>query len=388
MIKIYRFIFVLLFLFFLIFFGVFLNVKEGYEDKSQFENRLLFQVKDIKNTQDVEKYISDHIPFREELIRIYFSANLKAPQAIQTNIEGKDEWVFLGKNPTGTNLPVLAVFQNKILLSQKQLLKMVDNVKKVKQYCDENKIKFYLMFPPDKSRVYSFLMPSYIVRKNNLSVVEEFLRLLPKDINVISLEKELIDEAVKTYTQETDSLLYYKEDTHWTEEATFLAYQLLMSKIKIDFPEINVLSRDDFNIDLKIVYLPYYIGSGPIFGRGNIQLPKFEHKTNWYNYFTYKNIDDVQIIWDKNFKQSINSNINANPLNVYIVGDSFACYLHPFLSSTFHHVRAYRFNMPGEDESNWGIKFNERKKEFEKEKPDILIFSISDLKLRELLRVD
>ena len=79
-------------------------------------------------------------------------------------------------------------------------------------------------------------------------------------------------------------------------------------------------------------------------------------------------------------------NTDTTPLNVYVIGDSFACYLHAFLSATFHRVRAYRFNMPRD--RNAGIWFNERKKEFEEEKPDILILSISDLKLKDLLRID
>jgi len=381
--KIYRLIFIGLFLEFIVFFSVFLDVKK---EISLFENRSLFEKTNIKNTTDVEKYVSDHIPFREDMLKIYFSANLKMPVGIQKILVGQDNWLFMGTNPTANNLPVIPSYQNKEIFAQKEINQAVHNIKRIKKWCDEHNVRLYLIFPPDKTRVYAQFMPDYIVRQNNLSPVERFVSFLPNDITVIPIERKLIDLAQKNYAQGITKLLYYKEESHWSEEGAFLAYQELMRGIKKDFSEVKILTRDDFLIEPKSPYNPYDIGYGPKFTHGNLILPNFDMPENLYNHFEYKNIKDIKVVWDKNFKHSTNSNTDTTPLNVYVIGDSFACYLHAFLSATFHRVRAYRFNMPRD--RNAGIWFNERKKEFEEEKPDILILSISDLKLKDLLRID
>ncbi len=345
------------------------------------ENRSLTKWSAVqKNGREVfEKYISDRIPFRDNLLMFYFSLNLKLDILNQQNLEGKDGWMFQNKNDVSHNLPVLDSFQNKDLLSQSQLNTMVANVQKIKKYCDENNIKFYLIFPPDKSRIYPQFMPSYILRKKAPSLVERFISYLPKDISVVPLERELTE-----YAQTSEDLLYYKEDTHWSEDGAFFAYHQLIKAIKKDFSAVQVLTKDDFVVEKNIIYDLYNTRKEPVFFYGNQYMPKYGRTPSLYNHYTYKRQTDVTVVRANNFNNSTNK--NGYPLNIYIVGDSFACYLHPFFSATFQRVRGYRFNMPKEEK--WGILFNDRKREFTIEKPDILIFSISDLKLKDLLMVD
>ena len=95
-----------------------------------------------------------------------------------------------------------------------------------------------------------------------------------------------------------------------------------------------------------------------------------------------KNKENIQIEYDGQFRYS--KNPNGLPYNVYIIGDSFATYLHNFFIASFQGVMAYRIN---ESNKAWGIYFNERKKEMLEQKTDILILSISDLKLKDFLRI-
>lgn len=67
-----------------------------------------------------------------------------------------------------------------------------------------------------------------------------------------------------------------------------------------------------------------------------------------------------------------------------MIGDSFAYYLLPFLIPTFSHFRMHRFNENGTG-ALWGIRWQEREKELLNNKIDILILSISDQKLEELM---
>ena len=373
--QIYRYFFLFLFFITICFFSVLSKSRGGV---SAFENRQLTEWTKITDTKNVEKYISDHLPLREKLLTIYFSLNLKLSAINQAVIEGKDGWFFKGENNTVYNLPAIPSFQNKKVLSEAQHLQIISNLQKVQAYCDENNIKFYLMFPPDKHRIYAQFMPNGILRHKNLSPKKQLTSLLPENIRLIPLEQNMIDEAKKNLY-----LTYYKEESHWNENGAFFAYQQLMKEIKKDFPEVNILFKEDFVIKKEKVWNVYNVSNKPNFFNGNQYQPKYGLKPNLYDHFIYKKQNDIKVDWRGNFRSSVNK--SGNPLSVYIVGDSFACYIHPFLSATFRRVRSHRFNMPREV---WGIKFNERKKEFEQEKPDILIFSISDLKIKDLLKVD
>ena len=375
--KIYQIAFFLLPLVFLLFLGFFLETSKTTSD---LESRKLTPLpgKFYIQRNSFEKYISDHLPFREPLLSLYFSLNLKLLSSETNNIIGKDGWIFQIKNDTTNNLPVLLSYKNYTLLSHNEKKTIIKNLLYIQEWCDENKVKFYLLFPPDKGRIYARFVPEFILRRNKESSVAQLKKHIPQKINVIPLEKELTDLSFKT-----NEHIYFKEDTHWSEDGAFFVYQELIKKIKNDFPKLNPLSKKDFYIVKTIPFVPYQTGNYLLFKHGNQYMPQLLKKNAVYNHYSYKNINEIKIQREFNFKDSTYS--KGHPLNVYIIGDSFATYLHPFLSATFSRVRAYRFNLPG---SKWGIKFNERIKEFQKEKPDILILSVSDLKLKDLLKVE
>lgn len=375
--KIYQFLFLLSPLCLLFFLGLFLDTEKT---KSELESRNLSEIptNPFIQRKNFETYISEHIPFREKLLTIYFSLNLKLSSIQTQNIVGKNNWIFAVKNPENYNLPVLKSYQNYQLLTHAETKRIIQNLKNIKKWCDNNNIKLYLMFPPDKSRIYSQFVPNFILRKNNDSPVIQLKKQIPDEINVVPLEKELID-----FSLISKDLLFYKEESHWSEEGAFFAYQQLIKKIKQDFPDILPLTKNDFFITQTQPFRPYEVANFPQFGNGNQYLPQLINNKTLYNHFSYKNKDDIQIHWNKNFRHSTYD--KGFPLNIYIIGDSYATYLHPFLSATFKRVRSFRFNMPKE---KWGIQFNARKKEFKTEKPDILILSVSDLKLKDLLEVD
>lgn len=374
--KIYYSLFVLIPLCVLMFLGFCLDIRKN---ESQLESRRLSVMPQnpFAQRKELEAYISDHIPFREKILTVYFSLNLKLASLNTQSIVGKENWIFLVKNPVQYNLPVLKSYQNYKLLTHTEQEKIIENLKYIKKWCDENNVKFYLMFPPDKSRIYNRFMPDFILRKNNDSPVVQLKKQIPKDITIVPLEKEMIELSFQN-----NELLYYKDESHWSEEGAYFAYQQLMKKIKEDFSKIKTLSRDDFFITKTLPYRPYDVGRYPKIGKGNQYQPKLTEKYITYNHFTYKKKNDIQVHWDKNFRHSTYN--NGQQFNVYIIGDSYATYLHHFLSATFQRVRAFRFNMPKE---KWGIQFNERIKEFNVEKPNILILSVSDLKIKDLLKV-
>ena len=332
----------------------------------------------LSEPEPLEKYIADHLLFRDHLIGFYFKLGLGFNFGTDAVFIGKDNWLFQKTHPLQHNLPTIKSYQNKVLFSNNEHVKIIQNLMKIKKLCDENHIRLYVMFPPDKHRIYARYMPSYIFRDKRQSPVKQLVSLLPGEINIVPLEDMLLKNSYSP-----KELLYYKQDSHWSEEGAFLVYQQLMKSIQKDFPKIHALSKQDFNIEKRTdIYSPYYnwINNAPIFAGGSLLIPGMKY-TQKYNHYEFKHEKDIRIEHDMHFISS--TYLFGIPLRVYIIEDSFATYLHSFLSATFMYVHAYRFNPPGKP--SWGIHFWDRLKEMQADKTNILILSISDLKLKDLL---
>ena len=376
--KIYYFLFVFIPLIGLFLMGVFLDAEKI---ESPRERRTLAEKpKSIwKETQKLESYLSDHLPLRDKMLDWYFGLGLSFDFGTEKIIIGKNDWLFLKKHDTTYNLPVMESYQNKVLFSDKQHMKIIENLMHIKRQCDTHNIRLYLLFPPSKDRIYAQYMPSYILRDKRPSPVKQLVNLLPTELNVVPIEDLLIREA-----RISKEPLYFKQDSHWAEEGAFIVYQQLMQYIQKDFPDLKAKAKDDFKIEkINDVFSPYFnLKSGTVFGKGSFLLPGMDqYNTLKYNHYTYKDIENVTIKKSSVFISSIYP--QGFPLKVYIIGDSFATYLHPYLSATFQYVHAHRFNPMGE--GNWGIHFNERMKEMIEDGTNILIISVSDLKLKDLL---
>lgn len=380
--KVLKFLFVAVLLGCLFFMGVFLDVNAV---RSERERRMLEKLPSFTfatfKGEKVEKYIADHIPMREKLLDLYFISGMNVYMDVKNTIVGKDGWLFQGARMDRFNVHNLKSYQNKLILSEKQHQKMVHNLQKIKRWCDENNIKLYLMFPPDKHRIYDRYMPAYILREPRPSLVKQFVSKVPPSINVVPLE-DTLRQAAKT----SEYPLYYKTESHWAQEGAYLAYLELMKKIEQDFPNVRPLTRDDFYITrVNKVWSPYQLKKKIPMTKGNLWVQGMPYDTNpIYSHYTFKKEKDITVIRDTQFKSS--DYPGGAPYHVYIIGDSYGAFLHPFLSATFLHVAAYRFNMA--KRKDWGIHFKDRKPEILKNKTDILILSVSDLKIFDLLRTD
>lgn len=375
--KIYYFLFAFLPMLALLLMGILLDTQKTESLK---ERRTLAKKPEsiFWESQKLENYISDHLPLRDTMLALYFGSGLGFDFGTETVLIGKNDWLFLKKHNTTYNLPVIESYQNKVLFSDREQNQIISNLLKMKQMCDEQHIRLYLIFPPNKDRIYPQYMPSYVLREKRLSPVKQLVSLFPEEITVVPVEDMLIRGS---YTSEAP--LYYKRDTHWSEEGSFLAYQQLMKYIQKDFPNVTPKTKDDFDIKkMNKVYTPYYgLTKSLLFGGGCLFLPGMKNDDTLYNHYTYKNIQDIVNVKANKDAQFISAeNPNGFPLKVYIIGDSFATYLHPYLSATFQYIHAHRFNS-----GSWGIHFYDRMKEMMEDKTDILILSISDLKLKDLL---
>lgn len=117
------------------------------------------------------------------------------------------------------------------------------NLKKMRQWAEKNNIKLYMVIVPVKESIlYSRL------GKGVPGDTREYDRWVEKlrrksGIDIVYPKKELL-RAART----AKDLLFFKQDHHYTEYGAFLIYRELMKRIKRDYPDIPVLSENDFDV--------------------------------------------------------------------------------------------------------------------------------------------
>lgn len=348
--------------------------------KSERERRMLAKKPESFwfNDRQTEDYLADHILFRDKFLDFYFEIGMGFDLNTPGALIGKEKWLFQNHFGNAWNLHNTQSYQNKQLLTGDEIKKIAENVQKMQQWCQENNILLYVLFPPDKHRIYARFMPSYILREDRASLVKQVIEALPSDIAVIPLEDELTE-----LSYQSKEPIYYLTESHWSEEGVFQVYLLLMNRIKQNIKELSILSKNDFNLTkTNLVFSPYMVSHQIPMTRGNLYFAGMKgYDKPIYTRYHFKDEQNVKSTREKQFRFSDYE--KGNPDRVYIIGDSYGSYLHAFLSASFSHVRAYRFN---ESSKKWGIFWDERKKEMLEDKTNVLILEISDLKLKELLR--
>lgn len=374
----FKIIFIVLFFIFLFGMGISLNF---FKTTSEEENRKLLTFANVKSVAQLDKFLTDHFVFREHFIKFTKKINHLFPARL-TNfasehiIQGSNGYNFLNNNRAlRRNLYSVASYQNKTLLTNDQEHAILKNIKEISAWATENNIKSYIAFPPDNMRSCDQFVPAYILRKNQKSAVQILSEKIHSDIHVVPLE-----DKIKEMAKKTNEPACYKTDSHWTEFAAFTAYQEIIKEIQKDFPDLYIAQETDFNVSkISTPYLivNYTFGRSPFLEGGSVTLVwNDEVKKTLYKHYMPK------MSFTSHFEKFRYNSTNPNgKYNAYIISDSFGANTLFFFSSSFKEVNWWNFNRGG------GIYFNERKKEMKESKTDILIFLISDLKLRDLLRI-
>lgn len=113
----------------------------------------------------------------------------------------------------------------------------------LRKWAKKNGIKMYVVVLPVRENVLADKLGLGAPR--DTPEFDDWLKRLEQrtGVDFIYPKQELIDAAA-----ESKYPVAYKNDHHYTEYGAFLTYRLLMKRIRRDFPDIPVLTENDFNI--------------------------------------------------------------------------------------------------------------------------------------------
>ena len=225
--------------------------------------------------------------------------------------------------------------------------------------------KLYFVIAPNKNTVYPDYMPEGYT-----------MALQSAGITAIDLRG-----AMAAAVQEVpERNLYYKYDTHWNNHAGYFAYRAAMDMIKVDFPNVVIHDKSEYQINYCETYmkdLAYYLGYysrlkdyGPVYtlksGR-TARLINYTPKAGWGQFtFAYEAQDGYS---DRLYYFQYKNDYNQNAPNAYIMRDSYSIAMVPFLKDSFH-----------KSTYNWTFDFSES--DILNSDADVIIVIVAERNLR------
>lgn len=269
-----------------------------------------------------QSYFNDRFAYRNSIIDFY--GKLKYEKIGFTNMTGdiafgKDNWLFYHEKD----------YLDRIAkpFTEKELQTLHYNLVVTTTWFNQHGIKYYLIIPPMKPRIYFDKIPNYMKISTDFSRLEQFNSYLNKNskIQLIDVRSELIEEK-KSHQ------VYYKTDTHWNQRGAFVAYTKIINTLNLDFPELQPIKISE----MKQTSMEFLGDLMPFLGhKSAIETTEslFEPKDTTLKPQLVRSVippDDSSHrleVWE--------TTKSLSNLKIYVVRDSFSENLKKFLSLNF-----------------------------------------------------
>lgn len=272
--------------------------------------------------QNFSRWLSDHFACRDQLLEAnaFLSRTLRYPCQLSANTTGgRDGWFF-----DHIGIPTMRNYHNLDAFPESQMAETTQRLKYLNEYCEKHGKKLYLLFLPEKFRVYGEYFPSAPkIRPDSESALALFVEYLRKNAPELKTVYP-VDTLLK---HKNECPLYFKTDIHWTEMGGFLGGQELLAAIRKDFPDLPETSF----LETK----PRTCVYGDLFDYSNRQIPG--DRTTLY----------PEPVLPANYVDSPLGPITCidnyeRKYKVFCVHDSFLIAMTPLLGNTFREVRGIR----------------------------------------------
>lgn len=350
-----------------------------YFDKVLSENNKLKNKECIKIKfnqfyfKNLEDFINDRYYTKPLLIHfnrdLFYNLSFRYPHSEKKVIDKKTNWLW--------GYQSLISYQNQMseLEYKKLLYSIYKGLSIFNGYCRSNNISFYVFVLPSKESIYHLPFS----QKNFDNDFIEFIHDVDKndEFHTIFPLKELQKEAAK------GKLLYYKTEHHLTDDGMYFAYNLLMHKIKADYPDVHITDKKEYNISQN-----YYIRSdnrrsfsyGYTCHSSGLTIQQCEKFHDYpYTYYVHKNASELksEAIREPNLLMEKFHFDKGADYKVLLIGNSNIEALSNFLPYSFKDVYKLRLNGPEKISTTNQYKvLKNYKTVIEEFKPDIIIFCV------------
>lgn len=298
--------------------------------------------------EKASSFVEEHYAFRNTFFfsNALLHAKLLGESALYDKvIMGKKGWFF--ENEIGS----IKDLRRLTKIEKGEMEIVISTLKQRLRWLDKRGIKYYLLIPPNKNRIYPEFMPDAFKVMDHAGHCR--LDYYKKEI-LSQTNAKIIDPTDSLYVGKKRKDVYFSTDTHWNLYGGFLGYQALMDVMMKDFPQLHKMQESDFEISES------FSREGDLSGMlslNNIYRRKeysFVYRDTTFS-LGYPESSDIFI------RYSNNHTIDTANLKLLMFRDSYANYLIPFLNMHFK-----------ESVYIWNYEF--MNKVVEEEKPDVIVF--------------
>lgn len=312
-----------------------------------------------------ESYYNDHFSLRYFFMKGNNALKQRflgvSPTAALTI--GKDGWLY------GNSEHATESYQGLVRFTDQELRLMTDHLTEWSEAMRRRNIDFLFVVLPDKHTIYPEYLPDTIRKVRSGTRTDQLLDFMQSQrvpVNVLDTRSLLLEHKA-------DKQLFFKADSHWTRYASFLVYQEMMRTLAQRHPELKAKSLDDFSF--KQQSLPddyYYMDFASLLGMASSMretyddmVPKFPIRAADASFEAARFSIASQLV--------IKQTGDAALPNLLMFRDSYAQMLIPFLSEHFN--KSYYV---------WDNRFHLEL--VEQERPDIVIYAVTERLLTDLLK--
>lgn len=193
---------------------------------------LLSLAKMVKNRIPIDQYVNAYVG-KYQMIKL--NTGLTKALTGGTYMEsaevllGKNEWLFYKVTSDGEPLYDYMGINH---FSDDELIKVRANMESLGDMLENRGVKYAVLTVPNKEQVYSEYMPDTVAKIDNSSRLTDLSNYIRENCgNRINGRAPYIDVTDVMLKAKDNYPVYYRTDTHWTEEGSFLALMQVMQEL-------------------------------------------------------------------------------------------------------------------------------------------------------------
>ena len=325
-----------------------------------------------------EKWFNDHLGGRTVLIKLHdvirnmLSRIVRARRAVYFKEEG---WTF--RTPFVPKLDCKPTF----------LQSIVRNLVQLNQFCQQNKIRLYVLEVPKKEVIYKeFLRKRYGFDEKEFIKISRAQETICRETKKHNIPYIYLYEALRDAAKQ--DFVFFKCSHHWTDWGAFIGYCELMKEIRKDFLDMPLVSISDYRKSQNWLqrdnYMRCYIPMPYLYKDFNARDTDNRSNRTFYNYYDHKDGDTITVTVGKFTKDFT---YPEGKHKIMLIGTSQNDMLLDILAYSAAQTKYIRLNMSQVKSADEFKILKLYKKDILAFKPDILILSIhtNDLpKLRDI----
>lgn len=278
--------------------------------------------------RQLEDWLNDRFGGRSTFVewqgRLEYGVNRRVRN--EDMFTGSDGWLFYKKAGS------LQGFQRTDNFIKSTRLVIARNLIRRTKWLNAQGISLFILVVPAKNRVYGEYYPSGIRVNGDVGRAKHMVDIIrehPWTIPIVYALEPMLEEKEKDR-----ALLYYQQDTHWTDAGAYVGYRTLMAFIQESMPDVVSLTDSDFQWE----FIPER--GGDLTRMARVDLIQSTPKVQ------YQELDpDHPLPFDTLTPPPgpVTHTLQpGRPLKALVFMDSFGEAMIPFLSSTFGEVEYIR----------------------------------------------